>query len=161
MLKLLKKSRKKPKPGDIFTLKIDDTYFWGRVIKNDAVVFEEVKSYLIYIYNVTTKNKDKVPQLDKSNLLLKPVIVANVPWLWGYFETVDHKELDKKDMFEQHCFEHDIPTVPTFLDEYGNQLSKKVEPCSRFTLGAHGSVYYDICMELGIPSGEEEDAFEK
>ena len=155
-LEFLKKSRKGLKPGDIFVLKPKGhDYYFGRVISTTAQCgFGPPKAVLIYIYNSTSKDKTKIPNLDKNNLLIPPVMINRLGWSRGYFENVGFKELAKDDVLNVHCFWR--PSRKTYMNEKGEQLDGPQEPVGQYGLGNYRVVDIEINEKLGIPLPPEE-----
>jgi len=85
-MKPLNKSRKKVCVGDIFTLKVGDMYYFGRVIRTDAGFGENKIWNLIYIYEAQSKDKNDIPTLDKNRLLIPPYVTNRQAWLRGYLK---------------------------------------------------------------------------
>lgn len=65
-LQVLRPSRKKPKPGDVFTMRVADSrYLFGRVIGIDVVAGGFPGGILIYIY----RNCSTAPQAPMASEL--------------------------------------------------------------------------------------------
>ena len=150
-LEFLKKSRKELKPGDIFVLKPKGhDYYFGRVISTTANCgFGPPKTILIYIYNATSKDKNKIPQLDKNNLLIPPTMINRLGWSSGYFENIAFKELTKDDVLDVHCFWR--PSRGTYMNEKGEELDRPYEPVGQYGLGNYRTVDRRVSKALGIP----------
>lgn len=84
-LLVLKPSRKRLVPGDIFALKPEGhPVYFGRVISTDARV-GPFPGILIYIHNASSNVADDVPELRRESLLVPPLITNRLPWTKGYF----------------------------------------------------------------------------
>lgn len=160
-LEFLKKSKKILRPGDIFVLKPKGhDYYFGRVIDTNVESgFGSGNAILIYIYNVTSNDKSKVPELRKENLLIPPAMINRLGWSRGYFENVMFKELAKEDILEVHCF-WDPPlkgisggelSKGKYMNEKGEQLDGPHEPVGQYGLGNHRVIDDAISKALGIP----------
>jgi hypothetical protein len=157
----LRKSRKELRPGDIFVLKPKEhDYYFGRVINTDAESgFGPGNAVLIYIYNATSKDKNKIPELDKNNLLIPPTMINRLGWSRGYFENVAFKELTKDDVLDVHCF-WDPPlkgfstgrfSKGKYMNEKGEELDGPHEPVGQCGLGNYLTVDLRISRALGMP----------
>jgi len=85
---VLKRSRKKPVPGDVFVLSPGDGRFlFGRVIRADLPRGRAPMpgAHLIYVYR--HRSDDLQParaELQPSALLLPPLFINQMPWTKGY-----------------------------------------------------------------------------
>jgi len=151
-LRFLKKSRKQPRPGDVFVLQVkDDEYIFGRVIRDDVLRDDTSKRkhglWLVYIYNATSRDKNKLPTLNKHDLLIPPQIINRLGWVDGYFETVAYLPLSENDVLSQHCFED---WSGRYRDEYDNLLRERVEPCGVYGVGNYLTIESKVCKALGL-----------
>jgi hypothetical protein len=151
-LKVLKKTRRKPEAGDIFVFQLEpipERYFFGRVIATDTTIgnITEIGVVLIYLYRVTSSNKEDIPPLDPSDLLVPPIGTNRQAWLRGFFELVKSGVNKKEDLLPKHCFRDHRGW---FLDEYGNRLPGPIEPVSINGLSGIGSIDNKISMALGL-----------
>ena len=149
-IKVLTPNRKKVRPGDIFVLQIrNDEYIFGRVVRTDGTVGGGWnQAILIYIYNAIADDKNNIPDLDKSNLLVPPILTNKVPWLRGYFETVAHRPLVDEEVFHPHCF-YSYSSC-RYFDEYGQELPYRVEPCGERGLHSFRTIDDAVSKALGI-----------
>lgn len=143
LMEVFKKSRAKPDPGDIFTFKIKDKYFFGRVITADAVTNGVPWLPLIYTYNIYSNEKNKIPVLDKNNLLMPPFITNFQGWLRGVYETIEKRPLLPGDAFPKHCFmfvdvivEEGKGPRKSYFDEYEVVQDGPFEPCGIYGVGS-------------------------
>ena len=125
-LEILKKDRKKRGVGDIFAFKpTGQDYYFGRIIKTDADCgFGGPTANLVYVYDVCSKEKSKIPPLNKDNLLIPPFFINNLPWTRGYFETLINETLKKNDVFENNVFWN--PVDENYVDENNKVVKKKL-----------------------------------
>jgi hypothetical protein len=156
MLKITKRSRKKPQAGDIFVVQMPDRLFrYGRVIRVDANV-GGLPAMLVYIFGVSSPTKLPLPSLRKEELLVPPLLMNETGWRDGYFETVGHCPLKAEDVLPVHCF-YDDP-FRRYVDADGNSLPQRYEPCGFYGLGGYGSVDLKISLALGFPEPTEDPA---
>lgn len=149
-LEILNKSKKKKKPGDVFVLKPKGhDYYFGRIISVTADCGFGEGAILIYIYNLTSKEKYKIPNLNRDNLLIPPNFINALPWSKGYFETIESRELKRDDVLKTHCFKH--LSSEKFYNEVGKLLKKKVTPIGFYGLSSYRTIDDDISEKLGIP----------
>lgn len=154
MRPLSKKSRKKPRPGDIFVVQMPDRLFrYGRVIRVDANV-GGLPAMLVYIFRASSPTKLPVPALRKEELLVPPLLINNTGWRDGYFETVEHRLLKADDVLPVHCF-YDDP-FKRYVDADGNALAQRYQPCGFYGLGGYGSVDLKVSKALGFPEPTED-----
>lgn len=150
----LKRSRKKPRPGDVFMMSYPVGYLFGRVVATELSQ-PMPKSCLIYIYNVTsTEPTPDREKLTPSNLLIPPQFTNPAMWRIGLAETIDHWPLESNDLLPQHCFARF--SSGKFVDEYGEVIPHRVEPCGVFGLNSRGSLDARISEALGIPLPEKD-----
>ena len=153
-MKVLKKSRKYPKPGDIFVLQmVDPEFIFGRVIDCNTNIgnFDDV--IMLYIYDARSTCATEIPTLRRDKLLIPPVGTNRQGWLKGYYETVAHVPLTKRDVLKQHCFARLSPLddrVIGYCDEKSNRLRKRVEPCRSNGLSSYSSIDEEISRALGL-----------
>jgi hypothetical protein len=149
-LEILSKSKKGLKPGDVFVLKPKGhNYFFGRVIDVDADCGFGGGAILIYIYNSTSDNKNEVPNLDKNELLLAPIMTNRLPWSKGYFENVQHNELTTENVLPVHCFKK--PKLNAYYNEKGIKLDKEYKPTGLYGFYSYRSIDDSVSEKLGIP----------
>jgi hypothetical protein len=155
-MRVLKKSRKRPRPGDVFALQIQDgQFFFGRVVRLDASIFWMENCVLIYVYKAASEDKHRVPHLSKTELLVPPILTNFLPWSKGYFETVEHRPLEEEDVLEIHCFWSCASRG--YYDEYSNRLPGRLEPCGEHGLDSYRTIDDKISRAQGIPLAPEDD----
>jgi hypothetical protein len=147
-LAVLKKTRVRPAPGDIFAmLPPDGLYLYGRVIATDANAGGFEGANLIYVYRARSKEKTAVPELFRAQLLLPPLMTNNLPWTKGYLEVVEHRSLSQLDRLPQHCF---CDVRGWYFDEKGSRLAGLTQPVGGFGLHGFRSIDDEISRALGI-----------
>jgi len=151
-LRILKPSRKWIRLGDIFVMQpFGGEYVFGRVIRTDATMGDFIsRGIVIYVYNAPSQDKEKIPPLDKDDLLVPPMIIDRGPWSLGIFETIAQQPLEQNDILPQHCFAVG-PQQKTFKDEYGRILRQKTQPCGSYSLTLEGGVDAVVSRALGLP----------
>jgi len=148
-MRVLEKSRKKVRPGDIFAFQMPDGLFrFGRVIRTDATVGGFPNCVLIYVYRPAQMTKLPIPPLRKSELLVAPLATNRQPWLKGYFQTMERGELNQHDILECHCFWD--PARLRYVNDDGRVLAERIEPCGFDGLGSYRTIDDEISKALGI-----------
>ena len=149
-LEVLKKSRKKAKPGDIFVYKPKDhEYYFGRTVSTEAHIGSFHEGVLIYLYNSHSKDVQEISQLSKEQLLLPPLVTNYLPWTRGYFETIANKELTENDIFHPHCFYDNL--MKRYVNEYEQELDKAYDPVGTHGLASYVGIDVKISQALEIP----------
>ena len=104
------KSRKAPRKGDVFTLKLSvGGFLIGRVIRTDAKMkFDELDYILLYLYRkiISEPNSKEIEDFafaDK-NLAVPPFFGRKQFWTMGYAETVENRPLGGSDSYPTHYF---------------------------------------------------------
>jgi hypothetical protein len=92
-LKVLKKTRRAPRLGDIFVMQPDEQFLFGRIVDTNANPLGVGGAVLIYIYRVRAAKKTPVPELLRGQLLVPPMMTNKHPWTKGYFEQVENRPL--------------------------------------------------------------------
>ncbi len=153
-LKVLKRSRHKPKAGDIFVMQLlDYEYLYGRVINIDADPLGVGVGILIYIYSARSNNKLLIPKLSIDDLLIPPIITNRLPWSKGYFEHVEYRELMPQDILKQHSFFDSFRKC--YCDEYGNTFINSGSIVGDWGLHSYRTIDDAISTALGIPLSED------
>jgi hypothetical protein len=154
-LRILKRTRIKPKTGDIFVFQLiplPDRYFFGRVVKTDTRIGNCDDVILIYIYKTTSPNKKNIPELKLSDLMLPPMGVSASLWKGGYFETVHSDENHNGFNFAKHCFKSNCPpNAGLYFDEYGNRITEPFEPCGEWGMALYKKIDHVVSLFMGIP----------
>ncbi len=152
-LRVLKASRKKPVPGDVFTLSpLDGLFIFGRVIRADLPRERAPMpgAYLIYVYR--HRSDDMQPdraELRPDALLLPPLFINRMPWTKGYFQNVANWPLTDDALVAQHCFLS--AGRGRYFDEDFNELPGPVEPCGDWGLHSYRTLDDEVSDALGIP----------
>lgn len=154
-LRQLKRSRKWPNPGDIFTLHLEETgWLFGRVIRTDALhsprhIWNDGDPFciVVYIYRHVSQEPKVPTNLPPKDLLIPPLIVSEDPWINGLLQTVGHIPLAASDVLPIHCFHW----FDRYFDEYGNELNKRIEPCGEMGVETGEAIEWWVRRGLGLP----------
>ena len=153
-LRVLRKSRKKRAPGDVFVMSPRDSlYVFGRVVSVEAhwtVGGDLPPVNLIYVYEQTSTSPELPPPdaMRPGRLLIPPSLINNLPWSRGYFETLANVPLGAGDVLEIHCFQGDPGNS---YDEFSRRLRGRHEPCGIWGLGSYRTVDDAVSEALNIP----------
>jgi hypothetical protein len=152
-LRVLKRSNKKPLPGDVFALSpLEGLFIFGRVIRADLPREQAPMpgAYLIYVYRHRSDvMRPSRSELHPGALLLPPLYINRMPWTKGYFQTVDNWPLAGDDLVAQHCF---FSPDQGYFDEDFNRLPGPIEPCGDWGLNSYRTLDDAVSEALGIPS---------
>jgi len=155
--------------GEVFAMKFKGVgYIFGRVIRNDCAVApcQEPRPwkrrpglYLVYIYKGVSKRISQIPDLHRDNILIPPAIIVGTGWSRGLFVPVRQESLTPTDVRPVHCFWQNGFLVRgentiEYVDEYGNLLPGRTEPCKLDGVGDHGSLELDVATALELPYKE-------
>lgn len=152
-LRILKPSRKAVRPGDIFVFRVNDqAFYFGRIIKTDVAVGGFPNGILVYLYNASSPEKAKIPELRRDKLLLPPLATNRLPWSRGYFETVASRPLAESDVLPVHSFRS---STGRCFDEAGKPIEAPVEPVGEFALQSYRSIDDLVSDALGIERAPE------
>lgn len=145
----LRPSRKRPKVGDIFEVEFDAGRLAGRVIRTDALVFEDAPGLnLLYFFrDLAVAHDVKTMRLTTDNLLIPPVLTNNIGWRRGYFQTIGNRPLGAGEAFAQHCFD---AYGDGYFDEYGQQLPKPVQPVGMQGVHSFLTIEHELSVALGL-----------
>lgn len=149
-LRILRPSRKLPRPGDVFALSpMEHLFLFGRVIATDAVVGPIEGCILIYVYRDRSHSAGKSDRslLRPDRLLLPPILTNRLPWSRGYFETVAHYDLTETEVLPIHCFRN---WNGEYYDECGNELQGPVEPVGDRGLHSFRTIDDLVSRALGL-----------
>ena len=150
-IKVLKPSRKRLRPGDIFIFQMKsepDIFRFGRVIRTDASVGFFENLILIYVYKATSHCVSEIPPLRPSELLVPPMTTNRLGWVRGYFETVANRPLTPADLLPAHHFRD---SRGKYFDDDSNEVSNPIPPVGEWGLASFGAIDIDVSEALGIP----------
>lgn len=150
-MRILKRSRKAPQPGDVFVFQLEatpDRFNFGRVVRTDATIGFFRNVVLIYLYRQTSSDKEVAPSLRPSDLLVPPIATNALPWSKGYFETVSSAPLSQEDVLGQHCFKD---SRGRFFDADGRNLSAASGLLGDYGLHSYRTIDDAVSKALGIP----------
>jgi hypothetical protein len=148
-----KTSSRRPNEGDLFAYEVPKGVLHvGRVIRADtpAETAPMPRAYLVYLYDreVVGDAKASIQDLSGSRLLLPPLWVNQALWRKGYFRFLMNQPLTERDLLPRHCF---AKWPDQFVDEYGNPVGERTEPCGSWGLASYRFVDDRISEALGIP----------
>lgn len=151
-----KATRKRPKPGDIFEIRlVDGTSVFGRVIANDAYGTWAVPNcVLIYVFKSRLAHGElpSMEHLSPKSLLIDPVMVTDEPWNRGYFRTIASAPLEPGEVLERHCFRH---SSGQYVDEYANERKRPSKPCGQWGVHSAAAVIARMAPVLRLGDGDD------
>ena len=136
-LRPMKRSRHRPAEGDLFVMQVaEGQYLYGRVVLADRprTLAPMPGSNLIYVYKQITSEPNPEVDLDPADLLLPPTFINRLPWTTGLFRTIGSRPIGRADRLPRHCFRR---WTGDFLDEDGNKLPSRSEPCGEWGLASY------------------------
>ncbi len=148
-LRPMKASRRRPTPGDVFVMNlVNGRYLYGRVILADRPrnVAPMPGSNLIQVYDTLTDEPVLDAPLGPERLLIAPLFINRLPWTVGLFATIASRPLLETDRLRRYCFRR---WTGAFLDENGDQLAQRSEPCGEWSLASYGVLDSAIGEALG------------
>ncbi|MGI6870263.1 immunity 26/phosphotriesterase HocA family protein [Amycolatopsis sp. 3B14] len=152
-IRILKSSRKRLAPGDVFAVQMpDDLYSFGRVIKTDVPIHAMTRNILIYVFQTRSESKDVPPRelLRPEQLLMPPLLINRLPWSRGYFEHLGNLPLEAGEVLPVHCFWSFSRKV--HYDDAGNVLPGPVGPVGSHELNSFRTFDDKISDALGVPT---------
>jgi hypothetical protein len=157
-LRVLRRSRPKLQPGDVFTFSpAPERFLFGRVIFADLPPGRAPMptANLVYFYGVEqpTPTPAPVDELAPANLLIPPQFINRMPWTRGYFQNVARSALAPDDLLDEHCFWD--ATRKAYRDQLGAFRAARSEPCGDWGLGSYRLIDDLISDALGIDRAPE------
>lgn len=145
----IKRSRKKPKIGDIFVIQPKKSvYFYGKVIEvNDEFQGFPVDALVILIYKNSSTRLEMPDYLSPNDLLIPPQIVNLRGWTMGYFYTLGNMELTSEEKKLDYGFK-DLKVKPCFLNSMGEKLNHEPSIVGIYAIGSYGSIAYEVTKAL-------------
>jgi len=140
----MKPYKKKLYVGDIFVMKYIDFYLFGRI--GDIYNPGKYQLYVVYIYKDSSGSINKIPDLNKDLLLVKPFIINRLGFSRGYMNVIDNIPIDNNNGF---------PTI-SYTDGrfYYDSLDKKLNKSKGYTVklsfGNYRTLDDEISNKLGI-----------
>ena len=147
-LKVIKRTRKLAKKGDIFVFSPrEGIYFYGLVVKDDVKSDSEYNWYVIMLFKSKTNSLNDINFIPYYNdLLLPPLIVTRLYWTKGFFYNVGH--LDEVNYNISYGF-YDVYWNIT-VDEYDQKINYVPDYLSVSGVMTDIRVAYDVNRELII-----------
>ena len=147
-LKVIKRTRKLAKKGDIFVFSPrEGIYFYGLVVKDDLKSDEEYNWYVIMLFKSKTNSLNDINFIPYYNdLLLPPLIVTRLYWTKGFFYNVGH--LDEVNYNISYGF-YDVYWNIT-VDEYDQKINYVPDYITSAGVMTDIGIAYEVNKELII-----------
>jgi Immunity protein 26 len=130
-----------------------DRFFFGRVIKTDAIVGGFKNVTLIYVYKKSAKSKDKIPELSLKDLLVPPMGTNALPWRKGFFETLANAPVKSSDMLKSHVFRNVLRK--RLINDTGQVVTGEFDLVGSDGLHSYQTIDDELSEALGLPVKEE------
>lgn len=155
-LRVLRPSRKAPRPGDIFAMQLPNgKYVFGRVILTDLSRERAPMpgAILIYVYRHLSSSKSpSLAQLRPDALAVPPIFTNRLAWTKGYFENLRQLPFRPSDLLERHCF---LRWDGRFLNLDGEVIPNRLEPCGDWALTSYRMIDDMVSDGFGIGRAPE------
>lgn len=147
-LKVIKRTRKLAKKGDIFVFSPrEGIYFYGLVVKDDVKSDSEYNWYVIMLFKSKTNSLNDINFIPYYNdLLLPPLIVTRLYWTKGFFYNVGH--LDEVNYNISYGF-YDVYWNIT-VDEYDQKINYVPDYITSAGVMTDIGIAYEVNKELII-----------
>ena len=147
-LKVIKRTRKLAKKGDIFVFSPrEGIYFYGLVVKDDVKSDSEYNWYVIMLFKSKTNSLNDINFIPYYNdLLLPPLIVTRLYWTKGFFDNVGH--LDEVNYNISYGF-YDVYWNIT-VDEYDQKINYVPDYITSAGVMTDIGIAYEVNKELII-----------
>ena len=147
-LKVIKRTRKLAKKGDIFVFSPrEGIYFYGLVVKDDVKSDSEYNWYVIMLFKSKTNSLNDINFIPYYNdLLLPPLIVTRLYWTKGFFYNVGH--LDEVNYNFSYGF-YDVYWNIT-VDEYDQKINYVPDYITSAGVMTDIGIAYEVNKELII-----------
>lgn len=147
MVRKGKRRLKRPEVGDLFTLEMDGVGFIHGVVARNEFEFAkgQVEFNFVYIFRDITHSQNEKINLHKDNLLFPPLIVNDMNWRCGYFQTYSQVPISELDVFDNYCFYSDLRI--RHENEFFQPIDK-FEPCIVRALSSSLTVAIMVYMHL-------------
>jgi len=148
LLQVQKRTYKKPKEGDIFSLKPkDNLYCFGKVIKTNVKSSDSFMNgmNLIFVYDFFSKTNMIPDDLEKNEIMFVAV-VNHQPWRRGYAYNISWSKVTEEDINEDYAFWS--VGREKYVDLTGNAINRKPRYKGTFGLGSYGALGEEIRKEL-------------
>jgi hypothetical protein len=140
--------RSRLKQGDVFAMRVGDTFLFGR-ITNDKLPMMGTHVALVYIYSVRAKEpKVDISELTPDKLLLPPLIMLPSAWSQGHAVRIASSPIQAGDSLIRHCFK---VNEKKYVDEFGDDVVRQNDDyCGTWGITSLGVVDDAISDALGI-----------
>ena len=147
-LKVIKRTRKLAKKGDIFVFSPrEGIYFYGLVVKDDVKSDSEYNWYVIMLFKSKTNSLNDINFIPYYNdLLLPTLIVTRLYWTKGFFYNVGH--LDEVNYNISYGF-YDVYWNIT-VDEYDQKINYVPDYITSAGVMTDIGIAYEVNKELII-----------
>ena len=151
---LLTPSRKKPKRGDVFAMKMPTKgYAFGLVVADGLSYGPVGRMLLVYYYDFA----NTIPEVDCTALTLEhlggpPELTAAPAWTAGVFMTIGQCPTDRLELLPVHCFRRGNVAPDgseTYCDEFGDTLEEPYEPCGHWSVSTAASIWLRAALAVG------------
>lgn len=152
----MKKTRKKPKTGDVFIVQpIEGVYYYGKVIEESHDCSFQIGSGWPLIYLYEEHSNELIMPETLSNILVAPLITNYRPWSMGYLYTIGNIPVTKKEMELDCGFEDCLLTDFNYSNCFyrnvkGEKINHKPKYTTIFGLSSFSGINYELCKALGI-----------
>ena len=154
-MEVLRPSRAQPRAGDVFALRLDGLFRFGRVISTDAMAgWNMTGARLIYVFRHTATQAavpDRV-EMTPEQLLVPPLMTNNLPWSRGYFRTLINLPIEAGEALPRHCFR---ASTGRYYDDMAKELPGPIEPVGEWGLQSYRSIDDVLSSALGLPLAPE------
>ena len=146
-------TRKRHKPGDLFTyLMPDGKYRFLRLVSDRSQSGMGVPVNLLYFYDFAVDSRQPPPRdaFAPPHLLIPPQLTNNLGWVRGWFKFVAHWPLQTGEVFPRHCFQSEV-FPDRYFDEHGNRIERPFEPLGSWAVTSYAMIDLHLSRALGIP----------
>ena len=137
----MNKSRKRPKEGDVFLVQpFLGVHYYGKVIQTQISSKDSCVNgmNLIFLYRRRAQKRTIPEDLSEAEFLILPVIINQLPWSRGYFETIGSAGVTEAEMDRSYGFWSF--QKKRFVDVSGSLLTEKPECWSDYGLASYAVV---------------------
>ena len=137
----MNKSGKHPKEGDIFLVQpLMNMYYYGKVIQTQIQSKDSFVNgmNLIFIYNKYTTDQSIPEDLNDAGFLIPPIIINNLPWSRGYFQTIGTAPVTEREKSMSYGFWSFLKK--SFVDVQGVPLAYRPQYWSDYGLASYAVI---------------------
>lgn len=141
-------SRKPPRVGDVFVMKISGGFIRGRVVSTSARsdLFSDADRVLIYVYSGASVDGSipAVHEMSPPKLLIAPAMTNAMGWRKGYFKTIGRIDLTEDQKLPRHVFRN------LSSGEFYNEFAEPVEAPVQLNLVGDQALESHVTVEDAI-----------